>query len=178
MNIGVTGRLGVGKDTFAEKLEQNGFVKISLSDIIRDELEHQGLAVNRSSMNAKGSELRREHGNAVLANRACKRMRTGKNHVLVSIRHPAEVRRFNTLDSFHLVAVKAPRERRLKNLQQRDGMDESELEHFDDQEQSSYQDSWLRTQEVIDMAEHAVVNDSTLPEFQQKIEKLLRSLSK
>ncbi len=46
MIIGVTGKMGAGKDTFAVYLGKKGFIHISLSDIIRQEAVARGLSLH------------------------------------------------------------------------------------------------------------------------------------
>src|SRR3954467_3895344 len=91
MIVGVTGFFCAGKDTMADMLRAKGFTHISLSDIIRDELAARKLAVTVPNLTELGNELRREHGPGALAERALKRVDFGRNWVITSIRHPAEV---------------------------------------------------------------------------------------
>jgi len=69
--IGVAGTNGAGKDTLARiRTEIEGAGNVSLSDILRGELDKRGLAHERENLRAVGNELRAQFGPGVLATRA------------------------------------------------------------------------------------------------------------
>ena len=69
--IGIAGTNGSGKDTVAEILEKNhGFLFVSVTDILRDELRKQNKPVKRENMRGLGDQWRRELGLAVLIDKA------------------------------------------------------------------------------------------------------------
>jgi len=119
MIVGVTGFFCAGKDTMADMLRAKGFTHISLSDIIRDELGARKLAVTVPNLTELGNELRREHGPGVLAERALKRVDFGRNWVITSIRHPAEVAALRRRIDFVLVFIDAPQRMRFERSQAR-----------------------------------------------------------
>ena len=91
MIIGVTGKMGAGKDTFAVYLGKKGFIHISLSDIIRQEAVARGIEPSCRNLQDLGNVLRREYGNGVLSKMAQKRIIPGKNYVVTSIRNVGEI---------------------------------------------------------------------------------------
>ena len=119
MITGVTGFFCAGKDTMAELLRGKGFAHISLSDIIRQELASRGRAVTIPNLTEVGNELRRLHGPGVLAQRALERMDFGRNWVVTSIRHPAEVDVLRRRLDFSLVFIDAPQKVRFARSQLR-----------------------------------------------------------
>lgn len=108
MIVGVTGFFSSGKDTIAELLRAKGFAHVSLSDIIREELAARGKPITIPNLTAVGNEFRRTHGLGILAERALGRVDFGRNWVITSIRHPAEVEALRGRIDFVLLFVDAP----------------------------------------------------------------------
>ncbi|HXR98060.1 MAG TPA: deaminase [Terriglobales bacterium] len=121
MVIGLTGTNGSGKTTLAEHLQRAGFYFLSLSDVIRGELERDGLALTRENLIERGNALRREFGRDVLAVRTRERIEAERNYVVDSIRHPDEVRALRQLPDFHLLHLEAPVEVRYERAKERGG---------------------------------------------------------
>ena len=75
--IGLVGLPGAGKTTVTEFLEKHGFVRVILSDIIRDELKQRGIVEpSREILQNTGNEMRRMYGPDVLGKRAIKQLRS------------------------------------------------------------------------------------------------------
>jgi dCMP deaminase len=108
MIVGITGFFCSGKDTIADLLREKGFAHVSLSDIIREELSARRQSITIPHLTATGNELRRVHGAGVLAERALTRTDFGRNWVITSIRHPAEVAALRRRIDFVLLFVDAP----------------------------------------------------------------------
>lgn len=105
--IGITGRNCAGKDTVAAILEERGFERYSLSDVLREELRARGQEITRPALIALGNELRAAEGPGTLAQRVQAMIRTDRC-ALVSVRNPTEVERLRALPGFELWAVDAP----------------------------------------------------------------------
>ncbi len=105
--IGITGRNCAGKDTVAALLEQRGYERYSLSDVLRAELRTRGEEITRPALIALGNELRAAEGPGTLAIRVRAMMRT-ERVTLVSVRNPTEVERLREIPGFELWAVDAP----------------------------------------------------------------------
>lgn len=92
--IGVAGTNGAGKDTLARLRATHESAKdVSLSDILRGELDTRGLTHERENLRAVGNELRAAHGPGVLAIKAMEAYReeNGSNGLsLSSIRSVGE----------------------------------------------------------------------------------------
>ena len=88
--IGLTGKNGSGKGEVAELLKQRGFIYASLSDALRMELRARGEEVSRMKLINVGRELRARHGASVLACRIGADLDAAVDHVIDSVRNPAE----------------------------------------------------------------------------------------
>lgn len=69
--IGLAGTNGSGKDLVGQILARDyGYLFISITDILRDELKRRGLAIERENMRLVGNEWRRNIGLGVLVDKA------------------------------------------------------------------------------------------------------------
>lgn len=94
--IGIAGTNGSGKDTVGHILQDNhGFLFVSVTDILRNELRKQNKTVARENMRALGDRWRRELGLAVLVEKAIEiyksKDKVYKGLVVSSIRNVGEV---------------------------------------------------------------------------------------
>lgn len=120
MIIGLTGKFAAGKGTVAAMLQEHGFRYHSLSDIIREALADEGIPEGRPALIAMGNRLRLEGGAAALAIRLLDRLGDGGDHIVDSIRNPAEVETLRRLPGFHLIGVDADPKLRFQRLRSRD----------------------------------------------------------
>jgi len=171
--IGLTGTNAAGKGEVAAFYRKKGYGYISLSDLIREELKNRSLPASRENLIAVGNELRENFGPDILARRAAARI-SGKT-VIDSIRHPAEIEYLRSLGSFILLAVDAPVEIRFERAKKR-GRDESAstLEEFIEQENREKGSGGNNQQldRCLVLAEVTIINDGSLEELRQKLEKL------
>lgn len=100
--IGLAGTNGSGKDTVGQILaDQHGYLFISVTDVLRKELEKRGLEINRENMRNVGNEWRRTQGVGVLIDKAVAEYETVKDQypgvVIASLRNPGEADRVHEL---------------------------------------------------------------------------------
>jgi cytidylate kinase len=93
--IGLSGTNGSGKDLAGELIAgRHGYLFVSVTDIMRDELMRRGLPPERQHMRTLSAELRRQHGMGVLVNLAVERFTQAgeryKGVVMASLRNPFE----------------------------------------------------------------------------------------
>lgn len=181
MIVGVTGYFCAGKDTFARRLERKGFIHISLSDMIRDEIVARGQKVTLDRLTEVGNQLRRRYGAGVLAVRALKRMNNYARYVVSSIRHPAEVETLRIRRDFVLVFIEAPRRARYERsvARARSGDDLPTFEEFvaaEKRQLSGDDPDAQQLQLCREEADLIVRNDSTVEAFHSRIDKALREI--
>lgn len=98
--IGIGGTNGSGKDTLGEFLAKDyGWLFVSGSNILREELNRRGLPIERENLRALGNEWRKLFGAGVLINKSVEQYRQGKYNglVLASIRSVGEADRVHEL---------------------------------------------------------------------------------
>jgi dephospho-CoA kinase len=173
---GLTGRNASGKGEAARILRKLGYQYRSLSDIVREEAAARQLPSSRENLIAIANELRRRDGPGVLAARTVPLLAPG-NHVIDSIRHPAEVEILRHAGALLLIAVDAPIELRFARARGR-GRDESagtldEFRTMEDRERTRETNA-QQLDATFELADHVVVNDKDLKDFERE---LLRVLS-
>jgi cytidylate kinase len=100
--IGIAGTNGSGKDTVGHTLaDRHSYLFVSVTDLLRAELNRRGIPVDREHLRALSAEWRREYGLAVLVDRAIQeynRLKGGYVGVAIaSLRNPAEADRIHEL---------------------------------------------------------------------------------
>ena len=100
--IGIAGTNGSGKDTVGQMLaEKHGWLFVSVSDILRDDLRKRGLLVERESLRNLSAHWRHKNGLGVLIDKAVTKFKKHKNQhsglVISSLRNPGEVDRVHEL---------------------------------------------------------------------------------
>ncbi|MDP6685761.1 MAG: AAA family ATPase [Candidatus Omnitrophota bacterium] len=181
MIIGLTGPNASGKGEAALYIKSKGFIYHSLSDILREEGKRSGIKPLRENMIKLGNTLRSENGPDILARRAIEKLTNKENHIVDSIRNPAEVKALKELDGFILIGIDAPIETRFnRSLERKRPGDADTLEDFiakEDQENKiSIENQQLKT--CLQMADVIVVNDSTIEDFHKKIDEKIKKYKK
>ncbi len=182
MIIGVAGTNGAGKGEVVHYLERRSFVVLSLSDVIRETLQGQGLEESRERMIETGRALREAHGPGVLAERLLARLESDRNVAIDSIRHPAEVEILRAREAhFALVWIDADEALRFERIRarRRPGDPESleRLRELERREQGSDDESAQQQNAVRELADHRLQNNGTLTELHDAVQRILeRSL--
>ncbi len=171
--IGLTGTNGAGKGEVAGFLRKKGYGYVSLSDVIREELQARGLEASRDNLISCGNELRERFGPDILARRVATRIQGPT--VIDSIRNAAEVAFLRSLGDFILVAVDAPLELRFERTRKR-GRNESAstLEEFrrKEEQEKSTRESGQQLEICLGLADLVIINDGSLQDLWKKLEEL------
>jgi dephospho-CoA kinase len=101
--IGVAGTNGAGKDLLGQLLaERHNYLFISVTNILREELQRRSLPPDRAHMRELSAEWRRERGFGVLVELAVEKFKaTGVTYagvVMASLRNPYEADEVHKLD--------------------------------------------------------------------------------
>ncbi|MEM4165811.1 MAG: deaminase [Candidatus Bilamarchaeaceae archaeon] len=179
--IGLTGENCAGKTTAVDYLSKKGFYPISLSDLIREELQAEGKALTREALIKKGNELREKFGPSVLAVRAKEKITKDKNYVIDSIRNPAEVEELRRLKNFYLIYITASPEVRFERLKKRGREEDPKtLEAFLEIEKLEMENAERTKQnlkQTFAMADKKIENNGQLSSFYEQIDRALADIS-
>lgn len=177
MIIGLTGTNAAGKGEVSNYLKDTKrFQYISLSDIVREEADAQGLEHTRENLIKIGNELREKNGADVLAKRVIEKIKE-ENVVIDSIRNLEEARAVKALKNAILVAVDAPIGLRYKRAQERMlDRDNVSFEEFKQLEEAENLKT-ITGQQLklcIGEADKTIINDGTIEQLHDKIDEIIR----
>lgn len=82
--VGVFGGAASGKDTVARFFEEDGFVHVSSSDILREEIAARGLVTSRELQTQVADEMREKYGAGYWVDRSMSRVEQVQTKVIVS----------------------------------------------------------------------------------------------
>ncbi len=174
MRIGVAGFNAAGKSEVVRFLEGRSFYPASLSDVIREDLSQGGLEPTRERMIERGRELRERFGPAILAERALAKLPQDRNHVIDSIRHPAEVEALRAGGEFLLLWVDARPELRFERSGARkrpgDARTFEEFQELERRELVSDNPAGQQLLAIRDLADEVVTNDEDVPALHAQLE--------
>ncbi len=172
MILGVTGLARSGKDTFADMLVRHyGFVKLNMSDCLRDELKRQGRQPTKDNMSILGDEWRSMWGQDIVIRRTLEDARQFSKVVITGFRSPQEVE-FMKRDnpSFFLVALVASDETRFSR---RTSDDPGDFESFIGRDMRDMNNKGLG--KVLVAADYVIDNDLN-GDMREKAREFLDSL--
>ena len=134
--IALAGTNGAGKDTVGELLaKEHNYIFISVTDLLRKEAERRGLPPSRENTRMISAEWRREHGLAVLVDRAYEAYKkTGDKYagvVMSSMRNPGEADRILELGGA-MVWVDADPKVRYDRIRSRTGREVDDDKTFEE----------------------------------------------
>ena len=182
--IGVAGTNGSGKDAVGLTLaDRHSYLFVSVTDLLRAELNRRGLEVNRENMRGLSSEWRRQYGYGVLIDRAVDEYKRLQDKyvgvVIASLRNPYEADRIHELGGLVIWLDADPRTRyeRIQanaEARARSGEDSKTFEEFLAEEEAEMHSSGdaatLDMQAVKVRSDIFLENDGTnLAEFQDFI---------
>lgn len=183
--IGISGTNGAGKDAVGLTLaDRHSYLFISVTDLLRAELNRRGLPVDRVHLRELSAEWRRQHGYGVLVDRAIEEYNKLKGEyvgvAIASLRNPAEADRIHELGGL-VMWIDADARIRYERIQNnaearaRAGEDAKSFEEFLAEENAemfntSGDTAALNMSEVKKRADIILDNDQTnLAEFQDFI---------
>jgi len=180
--FGLTGKNCGGKTEFSNYLRGKGFEYLSFSVEMGEECREKGLEPTRENLINMGNEQREKHGNDYWAKKLIQKIEPGKNYIAESFRNPVEVESFKKMQNFRLVLVSAPIETRFERSKSSERLAQSfrdfeEFKMFEEKEASSPNKSSQQLNQCAEMADLEIVNDSSVEEFNKKIDSLLEKLN-
>ena len=148
---------------------------------ITEEIEKRGQEVNRDTLTAMGNELRAAHSPSYITDQLYERAKAeGKNAVIESVRTPGEIASLRQKGEFYLFAVDADRKIRYERIYLRGSeTDHVSFETFvanEEREMTATDPNKQNLGECIKQADFVFMNDGTIAELHQQVEKVLTQL--
>ena len=181
--IGITGTLGAGKGTIVDYLvQEKGFVHFSVRGFITEEINRQGLPVNRDSMVTVANKLRADHSPSYIIDQLYEQaLLTGKNCIIESIRTSGEVHSLREKGNFLLFAVDADPMLRYDRIVMRnsetDRISYSTFVENEEREMQSTDPAKQNISKCIEQADFIFYNNSTVADLYTRLESELAQLN-
>lgn len=180
MIIGLTGSLAAGKGIVSDFLKKKGYAYFSLSNELREIAKEKNIKLTRENLQNLGNQLREKKGAEVLAKLVYDKITNQKYNdaiIIDGIRNPAEVRELRKLNNYFLISVDAPQEIRFKRMVERNReSDPKTLESFlklDARDKGiGEKETGQGVGKCMAMADYLLINDGTVEQFNEKIDKL------
>ena len=164
-----------GKEEFQKVAVELGYVVVRMGDVVREEAARRGLAVSDAAVGGMAHEERREHGDAIWAERTIPRVKALRV-CIDGVRSLVELKTFRGAFGKGLVvfAVEASPETRWRRVQRRQRADDARTwEEF--LQRDARETGWGLPQ-VIAAADVRITNEGTLEGFYDAVRKELRRL--
>ena len=162
--VAITGMPGAGKSTAARALMEKGWKRVIMGDVIREETRRRGLVPDSKNTGDVMKELRKEGGEAAVAELCLKAIRKTKSDRVVvdGIRSMSEVETFRKSAKVILIAVHASQRRRFALLKDRGRSDDPlSYDAFQKREEREIE---VGIGNAIALADEIVSNEHTTPE--------------
>lgn len=174
--FGVTGMPGAGKSVAVHIAKKYDIPVLRMGDFIWEEVRRRGLPITSESVAEVAMQMRTDFGPGVWAEKTVDRLKSihPEAAVIDGVRSEAELEVFRHRlgHDFTLVAIHASRPTRLKRLLERnredDVKDEGEFVARDERELG-----WGLGR-VIALADIMLVNEDTMPDLGEQIDRVLR----
>lgn len=179
--IGFVGPICSGKgEAIKYIVEKHGFISVSNSDQIREEIKKRGQDITRENLAVTAGDLRQKYGPGILAQRAWNKIKEQNPEKVVfdAIRTLGEVDFLNSLSNFHLIAIEADQKIRFERIKQRiipGQTDPITWEGFLEAEKRDL-GYGMNIQDCIEMAEFHITNEGTEEKLYQQLDQILSNL--
>lgn len=179
--IGVTGTLGAGKGTIAQRLAKKGFYHFSAREFLSGKLRETNSPINRDTLLALANNLRNKYGFSFVTDQVYEQA-SKKEHdcVIESFRHPDEVKALRSRGNFYLFAVDAPIAVRYKRIQKRssstDKISFEEFKRHEERELHPHKKNASNLTDCMKLADYSFQNDGKVSDLYKKIDKALKEI--
>ena len=175
MKVVVTvGMPGSGKDEIVNVAKKLGLHVIKMGDMVRDETRRRGLQLNDQNIGRVANEEREKQGAAIWAKKTIPRV-TETETLIDGARSEAEIALFrHNFGDMSVIGVFSSPESRFERLSHRGrGDDSMSMEAFYERDRRELK---FGIGNAFALADHMVVNDSTLESFRAQAEKVLTEI--
>jgi len=190
MIIGIVGKIAAGKTTVAKFFEEKGFCRVSCSEPLIDLLTHnvsdyswipelpEKAEPTREKLIEFGKYLKDRYGGDILIRLAVDKKRNCENIVIDGVRSREEIEAIKGLGG-RVIYVEARPETRFERLMKRKASKDRGIKTFEDfKAMDDAEERLYHTSELKELADYVVVNEGTLEELREKVERIIEELSK
>jgi len=181
--IAVVGPIASGKGALIKLLEEKGYTKISLSDVVREKAKEWSLEFTRKNLQDVGDKLRKNFGPAFLAELITHTIKKNpeKKYVIDSVRNPAELAYLKKQLQAFVIGITASPEKRFELMKKRgSAWDPKTWEDFVKSEERDrgigQADFGQQVEKCLQMADMVIDNNCSFEEFQTNLRYFLKNL--
>jgi len=167
----ITGMPGAGKSTVARAFNQS-YLVLNMGDAVRKEVEKRGLKLTDENLGKVMLELREKYGKGAIAELISEEIKESDKDVIIDgIRSMEEVNVLKQYGVVKILAIHAPKDKRLKYLQTRNREDAPKsIEDFNLRDERELK---VGIGEAISYADFVITNDSTIEELKEKAHQII-----
>jgi dephospho-CoA kinase len=175
--IGLTGMPGSGKSLVVKAAKDIGYDVVTMGDVVREETAKHGLEPTPANVGKVMLELRKTHGDKVIAEKCIPKIGQKKNERIIidGLRSYIEVETFQKcLANFVLVTVHASPQIRFQRLSTRDRSDDPKT--YEVFHERDMRELGVGIGHAIALAEYVVINDGSIDVLTTRVKETLRSV--
>ena len=182
MIVGITGPIASGKSVLSNMFVEKGFIKLSLSEEVRKEAKKLGLAIERTTLQNLGNQMRVKLGNGFWARKLIETIDPEKNYVVEGIRNPGEVEELRKeFRNFVLIGVTAPIENRIEWIKARNKDSDPKtiegIRAIDSRDRGfGESDTGQRSEDCFAMADSYIFNNTNLEDLREKAAQIVNEM--
>ena len=181
--IAVVGPIASGKGALINLLEEKGYTKISLSDVVREKAKEWSVEFTRKNLQDVGDKLRKSFGGSFLAEIIVHTINnhSDKKYVIDSVRNPAELSYLKKHLHVFTIGITASPQKRFELMKARGSeWDPKTWEEFKKQEERDRgfgQEAYgQQVEKCLQMADIVIDNNGNFAEFQTNLRYFLKTL--
>ncbi|MBW2975091.1 AAA family ATPase [Candidatus Woesearchaeota archaeon] len=180
MIIGLTGTMGSGKGEIVRYLKTKGFECHVYSDILREIAKQRNIEPARANLQKLGASIKNKSKNkGILSRKLLKKIKTDKA-VVDGIRNKDEIAELKKGKETYIIGVTAPQKLRFKRLRKRKREGDPKTFHEFKKLDNLENRGKTKGQEINDclkMADFKVMNNSSIEQLKNKVDKILETIS-
>jgi len=174
--LGLTGKIGSGKDTVAKYLigKYSG-QSYSYSDALNEVLNIYNLPVTRENQQKLSTVLRQNFSEDILANAMEKKVinSTGPIVAITNVRREADIADIKKLPNFYLIYVEADQQIRYERYVKRNQSTGDSQMTFEEFQKKDSAESESQIEGLKDKADFVLNNNGTVEDFYKQIDSIL-----
>ncbi|MFX1486123.1 MAG: AAA family ATPase [Promethearchaeota archaeon] len=175
--LGIVGMPGSGKSIAVEVAESFDVPVITMGDVVREVAESKGITLSPSELGNLALELRREGGNAAIANMCLPKIMELKSDSLLidGLRSMSEVDAFKTrVNKLFIIAIHVSPKTRFDRLKQRGRPDDPKT--WTEFRRRDLREIEMGLSEVIALADYMVINENTIGEARKELKRIFEEV--
>jgi dephospho-CoA kinase len=169
--IAIAAMPGAGKGTAAELASDRGIPVIVCGNVVREEASRRRISPTPENLGSLMLRMRDEEGPDVVVKRLIPRIAESESSVVVveGLRSLDELKLLRKHFKVRLLAIHSSPDRRLQRLLQRGRSDDPRS--YEEFQQRDMRELAVGIGSVIALADHLIVNDSTIEAFKSRLDR-------